>query len=66
MDALVQGVPGSVSGLRDLIERMERDEFDLIAVGRALIANPDWADKLRTGGVSDLVPFSRAMLARLD
>ena len=66
MEALVDGVPGSVSGLGDLIERMKRDEFDLIAVGRALIANPDWAEKLRAGRVSDLVPFGREMLARLD
>lgn len=28
--------------LGDLEQRMERGEFDLIAVGRALIANPDW------------------------
>jgi len=66
MEALVQGVPGAFRGIDDLAERMERDEFDLIAVGRALIANADWADKVRDGRLPELVPFDRAMLAELQ
>src|SRR5678815_688598 len=37
------------TGLDALLERLERGEFDLVAVGRALIANPDWAQKVRSG-----------------
>jgi 2,4-dienoyl-CoA reductase-like NADH-dependent reductase (Old Yellow Enzyme family) len=44
---------------------MARDEFDLIAVGRALIANPDWPQKIRANQISHLRPFSREMLAQL-
>jgi len=46
-------------GLEVLIRRMERDEFDLIAVGRALLNYPLWADKIRTGNhdaLMDLTP----------
>ena len=34
--------PASLDGL---IERMERDEFDLVAVGRALLADPELGDQ---------------------
>ena len=54
-----------ISGIDKLIEMMERGDFDLIAVGRALIANPDWANKVRAGKLSELVPYSPEALATL-
>jgi len=51
-------------GLERLVERMERDEFDLIAVGRALISDPNWAEKVRGGGAG-LKGFEVAALAEL-
>ena len=42
---------------------MEREEFDLIAVGRALISDPDWVRHVRAG--SDLKGFDAADLAEL-
>jgi 2,4-dienoyl-CoA reductase-like NADH-dependent reductase (Old Yellow Enzyme family) len=65
LDTLLDGRPGPISSLGSLLERMERDEFDLIAVGRALIANPDWAQKIRANQLSLLRPFSKSMLAQL-
>ncbi|WP_294331540.1 NADH:flavin oxidoreductase [uncultured Sphingomonas sp.] len=53
------------SDLDKLVERMERDEFDLIAVGRALISNPDWVQKVQTGAGQELKGFSPAALAEL-
>lgn len=32
-----------------LLERFERGEFDLVAVGRAMIGDPNWAEKFRAG-----------------
>ncbi len=54
-----------VAGLDELIQRMEAGEFDLIAVGRALLANPDWANKVRTGSLDKLRTFSKDQLAQL-
>lgn len=54
-----------VAGIDELIERMEADEFDLIAVGRALIANPDWANKVRDGRMEELITYDREMLNEL-
>jgi len=54
-----------VAGLDDLVRRMEAGEFDLIAIGRALIGNPDWPTLVRTGEVDRLNPFDKTMLSTL-
>jgi len=54
-----------VAGIDELVRRMEADEFELIAVGRALIANPDWANKVRDGKMDELVTFNKEMLGEL-
>jgi len=54
-----------VSGIERLIEMMERGDFDLIAVGRALIVNPDWANKVRAGKLSELTPYDPKSLETL-
>jgi 2,4-dienoyl-CoA reductase-like NADH-dependent reductase (Old Yellow Enzyme family) len=59
------GEGSSTAKLDKLVERMERDEFDLIAVGRALIADPAWVEKVRTGNSSALGDFDAAALAEL-
>ncbi|WP_068086258.1 NADH:flavin oxidoreductase [Novosphingobium rosa] len=53
------------SGLDALVARMEREEFDLIAVGRALISNPAWAAQVLHGKSSELKGFKAADLAAL-
>lgn len=57
------GESSAQSPLDDLVARMERDEFDLIAVGRALISDADWARKVREG--RDVQGFNAADLAEL-
>lgn len=42
---------------RVLQEQFERGEFDVVAVGRALLADPEWVNKVRDGRFSDIVPF---------
>jgi 2,4-dienoyl-CoA reductase-like NADH-dependent reductase (Old Yellow Enzyme family) len=44
---------------------MERDEFDLIAVGRALITDPYWVEKVRGNDWESLKGFDVAALAEL-
>ena len=48
-----------------LLERLDADEFDLVAVGRALLVDPQWADKVREGRFEDIAPFSRDALKTL-
>lgn len=54
------------ASLDNLLLRMEQQEFDLVAVGRALIANPDWTDKVRDGRFDELVPYQQAALENLE
>jgi len=48
---------------RPLLAGLERGDFDLVAVGRALIANPDWPHRVRNG--TPLIPYSLNMLQPL-
>ena len=53
------------ASLDDLVRRMEGNEFDLVAVGRALIANPEWANNIRDGRSADLQPYKTDLLGSL-
>lgn len=59
------GASSTPVGLGNLIERMERGEFDLIAVGRALLSDPLWLTKIRTGDSEHLKEFTAAAMAEL-
>lgn len=48
-----------------LEEMLANGEVDLVAVGRALIGDPEWAAKVRDGQIGDIQPFSRDALANL-
>ena len=47
----------------ELVEAIEADRFDLVAIGRPLIANPDYLAKVKQGDA--LVPYADTMLAEL-
>jgi 2,4-dienoyl-CoA reductase-like NADH-dependent reductase (Old Yellow Enzyme family) len=59
------GEASQPSSLDALVARMEREEFDLIAVGRALIANPSWPVQILNGQDKELKGFQAADLATL-
>lgn len=72
LDADFIPAPGEVSfkeadpvSLDDLLRRLEAGEFDLVSVGRAMIANPDWADRVQRGESAGLEPFRKEMLTSL-
>ncbi|MFJ9946665.1 NADH:flavin oxidoreductase [Kitasatospora sp. NPDC091207] len=60
-----QGQQGSVTGIDGLLDRMERDEFDLAAVGRALLGDPDWLAKVLSDRSDELKPFHVGLLGTL-
>lgn len=53
------------AGIDELVERMNNGEFDLVAVGRALLQDPEWLIKLREGRATEIEPFAKKSLARL-
>lgn len=54
----------AVDNLPLLRKHMERGDFDFIAIGRALIANPAWARQVQGGEA--LQPYEQSALATLD
>ncbi|MCZ8517218.1 NADH:flavin oxidoreductase [Paenibacillus filicis] len=61
-----EGKGGQAAGIENLIERLERGEFDLVAVGRALLTDPAWAAKIRDNRTDELLSFTREALATLS
>ncbi len=53
------------ASLDNLMQRLNEDEFDLVALGRSLIANPDWANQVRKGEFDKLRPYDKALLKEL-
>ena len=63
--AAFKGASSQPDSLDKLLRRLERDEFDLVAVGRALLADPEWARKVHEGRDSELSDFHKEALGRL-
>jgi 2,4-dienoyl-CoA reductase-like NADH-dependent reductase (Old Yellow Enzyme family) len=59
------GEDSSTRSIDDLIERLDKGEFDLVAVGRALIQDPQWANKVRNGDMEKLQTYSGDALTSL-
>lgn len=59
---------GKGSGTRsidDLGDRMEAEEFDLVAVGRALLQDAEWPNKIKEGRFDELQDYSPKILKEL-
>lgn len=64
--ASFQGASSETTGIDDLLERLEAEEFDLVGVGRALLVDPAWARKVHEGRFNELMPFSPTALETLS
>ncbi|MHC3451291.1 NADH:flavin oxidoreductase [Streptomyces prasinus] len=61
-----QGRGAELRSLDNLLDRLERDEFDLVAVGRAVLQDPEWAAKVLGGRLDELAPYDAATLKTLS
>jgi len=48
----------------ELVRRLAADEFDLVAVGRALLQDPQWLQKVKEGRRDELATFNKMSLAQ--
>ena len=42
-----------------LHDQFERGEFDVVALGRALLADPEWVAKTTTGRADEVITYRR-------
>lgn len=59
---LFQGEAAKKTAITDLVEMVMRREVDLVAIGRALLADPAWAAKIKEGNTSEILPFTQDAL----
>jgi 2,4-dienoyl-CoA reductase-like NADH-dependent reductase (Old Yellow Enzyme family) len=57
-----QGQGSAASKLDEVIERLERGEFDLVAVGRAILQDPEWALKVSQDRLDELRDYDARAL----
>jgi 2,4-dienoyl-CoA reductase-like NADH-dependent reductase (Old Yellow Enzyme family) len=59
------GQSSQPSSLDELVRRMDRGDFDLVAVGRPLLADPNWVEKIKNNLTEELKGFSKEALMEL-
>ncbi|WP_226577568.1 NADH:flavin oxidoreductase [Halobacillus litoralis] len=53
------------TSLDGLVEKLDREEFDLVAIGRSLLMDPEWVKKVHDGRADDLLAFDKEALQKL-
>jgi 2,4-dienoyl-CoA reductase-like NADH-dependent reductase (Old Yellow Enzyme family) len=64
----VAGMAGESSeptSIDKLLDRLDKDEFDMVAVGRALLVDPEWPNKIRDGRADELKAYTKEAMAEL-
>lgn len=57
--------PVSLDGIDTLGDRMHAGEFDLLAIGRSLLGDAEWATKVREGRDDEITPLTLDNLTKL-
>ena len=60
------GEASKPASLDELLRRLDRGDFDLVGVGRALLQDPNWAVKVHQGRTDELMDFDRSAMATLS
>jgi 2,4-dienoyl-CoA reductase-like NADH-dependent reductase (Old Yellow Enzyme family) len=63
--AAFRGDGSTPTPLDELVRRFDRGDFDLVAVGRALLMDPEWVVKVRDDRTDDMLGFSKDALTVL-
>jgi 2,4-dienoyl-CoA reductase-like NADH-dependent reductase (Old Yellow Enzyme family) len=60
------GEASQPASLDELLRRLDRGDFDLVAVGRALLQDPEWVLKIKDGRTDELKNFDRSAMMSLS
>jgi 2,4-dienoyl-CoA reductase-like NADH-dependent reductase (Old Yellow Enzyme family) len=67
MESLIGNIEGHFPGegrMRELARRYHNGEFDMVAVGRSLISDPEWVNKVRAQRFDEIKPFVKQDLGK--
>ena len=59
------GNSSTTTSILPAIGMIERCEVDLLAIGRGILANPDWAELVRKRAWDEIKPYVPAMMGRV-
>jgi len=62
---MVESAEVAEASFEDLAERLTNNEFDLVAIGRALLQDPEWVLKVRDNRLDELADYSKKSLTSL-
>ncbi|MEK5028349.1 NADH:flavin oxidoreductase [Paenibacillus sp. FSL M7-1046] len=65
MTLFTEGKGAENASIERLVQKLENQEFDLVAIGRALLVDPAWVSKIRDGKLDELIPFTPEALKTL-
>lgn len=54
------------TGIDELLVRLNNDEFDLVAIGRALLVDSQWVKKIQHNAIDEIKPFNKKSLMSLS
>ncbi|QGQ99541.1 NADH:flavin oxidoreductase [Paenibacillus psychroresistens] len=60
------GKGSGTASIDKVLVRLEQGEFDLVAVGRALLVDPEWPHKIKDGRNDELKPFTKEAFGTLS
>jgi 2,4-dienoyl-CoA reductase-like NADH-dependent reductase (Old Yellow Enzyme family) len=64
--AAFAGESSAPSSLDELLRRMDRGDFDLVGVGRAILADANWTEKVKNHRTQELQGFTKDALGQLS
>ncbi len=54
--------PADPTNIDKVLDDINQEKYDLVAVGRALLADHEWAIKMKEGRLKDITPYTRETL----
>ena len=64
-DFIDMSAPASPTNINIAIDDITNSKYDMVAVGRALIADHEWVIKMKEGRIGDVIPYTKEALFKL-
>ena len=64
-DFIDMSAPASPRNIDKAISDISNKKYDIVAVGRALLADHEWVIKMREGRIKDIIPYTKEALFKL-